>query len=262
MKKRTLALLLLALTFSLTACGKSENETSQEQAKEQVKEQSKLESVANAIKNKIKPEETESKIYFDLEEELSDAKKVKLTLPKNAEVLNDFASSMERMRDEGLDFLGFGMTRQASYCFSYVGGSVSAVRLAAEQILGEEPTGFGDWDTIGAVSFATPVPYLCEAVAADFSGNTERAEECKARAELNPNQVAEYAVFAALADMDQKTLKNLTEALIEFENHIYWFYPADPIPRERNGMEWSPEFHLVLAAAFEEETALFGQQAV
>jgi len=252
MKKLTLAFLLLILTFSLTACGKSEIETDQEQAKEQAKESSRFESVANAIKNKIKPEDEESKIYFDLEEELADAKKVKLNLPKNAEVLIDFAASMEQMRDEGLDFLGFGMTRQASYCFSFVGGSVSAVRLAAEQILGEEPTGFGDWDTVGAVSFATPVPYLCEAVSADFAGNTEHAKECRARAELNPNQVAEYPVFAALADMDQKTLKNLTEALIEFENHIYWFYPADPIPRDRNGMEWSPEFHLVLAGAFEE----------
>ena len=55
-----------------------------------------------------------------------------------------------------------------------------------------------------------------------------------------------------VAAMDQNTLKELAAALIEFEKHIYWFYPADPIPRERNGMEWSPEFHLVLAGAFEE----------
>ena len=275
--------LLLALIVSITACGGfetagSQTTSSQEPAQEVAAGSSKATSGAASgaetdaankstqaaeggsvgagteenVSGNPAASQTEPGMIYALEDEIADAKKVKLNLPANAEVLTDFAASMERMRDEGLDFLGYGMTRQASYCFSFVGGSVSAVRLAAEEILGNEPTGFGDWDTVGAVSFATPVPLLCEAVAADFKGDTERAEECKNRAELNPNKIAEYMVFAALADMDQKTLENLAAALIEFENHIYWFYPADPVPRPRNGMEWSPEFHLVLAAAFEE----------
>ena len=279
MKKIKVTLALLALIVSVTACGGSETANSQitrnpentqteasfsagnEQQPEQniaQNTESQTDSSSALAENSTSatadqtPQTTEAGMIYALEDEIADAKKVKLNLPANTEVLKDFAVSMEIMRDEGLDFLGFGMTRQASYCFSYVGGSVSAVRLAAEQILGKEPTGFGDWDTVGAISFATPVPYLCEAVAADHKGDTERAETCKTLAAMNPDQLAEYTVFSALADMDQKTLESLTNALIEFEKHIYWFYPADPIPRERNGMEWSPEFHLVLAGAFEE----------
>ena len=272
MKKIQLKLALLALVLSLTACGGSETTDSQVtrnlevvQTEANISSDKAQDSNPNATtntesssasgnhtENAASAATTEAGMIYALEDEIADAKKVKLVLPKGTEVLTDFAASMERMRDEGLDFLGFGMTRQASYCFSFVGGSISAVRLAAEQILGQEPTGFGDWDTVGSISFATPVPYLCEAVSATFAGDSERAEEYKTLAEINPNQIAEYETFAALAVMDQNTLKELAAALIEFEKHIYWFYPADPIPRERNGMEWSPEFHLVLAGAFEE----------
>ena len=272
MKKFRLKFVLLALVISLTACGGSETADSQVtrnlevvQTEANISSDKAQDSNPNATtntesssasgnhtENAASAATTEAGMIYALEDEIADAKKVKLVLPKGTEVLTDFAAAMERMRDEGLDFLGFGMTRQASYCFSFVGGSISAVRLAAEQILGQEPTGFGDWDTVGSISFATPVPYLCEAVSATFAGDSERAEEYKALAEINPNQIAEYETFAALAVMDQNTLKELAAALIEFEKHIYWFYPADPIPRERNGMEWSPEFHLVLAGAFEE----------
>lgn len=272
MKKIQLKLALLALVLSLTACGGSETTDSQVtrnlevvQTEANISSDKAQDSNPNATtntesssasgnhtENAASAATTEAGMIYALEDEIADAKKVKLVLPKGTEVLTDFAAAMERMRDEGLDFLGFGMTRQASYCFSFVGGSISAVRLAAEQILGQEPTGFGDWDTVGSISFATPVPYLCEAVSATFAGDSERAEEYKTLAEINPNQIAEYETFAALAVMDQNTLKELAAALIEFEKHIYWFYPADPIPRERNGMEWSPEFHLVLAGAFEE----------
>lgn len=272
MKKFRLKFVLLALVLSLTACGGSETTDSQVtrnlevvQTEANISSDKAQDSNPNATtntesssasgnhtENAVSAATTEAGMIYALEDEIADAKKVKLVLPKGTEVLTDFAAAMERMRDEGLDFLGFGMTRQASYCFSFVGGSISAVRLAAEQILGQEPTGFGDWDTVGSISFATPVPYLCEAVSVTFAGDSERAEEYKALAEINPNQIAEYETFAALAVMDQNTLKELAAALIEFEKHIYWFYPADPIPRERNGMEWSPEFHLVLAGAFEE----------
>ncbi len=272
MKKFRLKFVLLALVISLTACGGSETTDSQVtrnlevvQTEANISSDKAQDSNPNATtntesssasgnhtENAASAATTEAGMIYALEDEIADAKKVKLVLPKGTEVLTDFAAAMERMRDEGLDFLGFGMTRQASYCFSFVGGSISAVRLTAEQILGQEPTGFGDWDTVGSISFATPVPYLCEAVSATFAGDSERAEEYKTLAEINPNQIAEYETFAALAVMDQNTLKELAAALIEFEKHIYWFYPADPIPRERNGMEWSPEFHLVLAGAFEE----------
>ena len=71
-------------------------------------------------------------------------------------------------------------------------------------------------------------------------------------AEQNPNQVVATETLSAIVDMDKKTLKELVGVLIEYEKHIYWFYPADPIPRKREGMEWSPEFHLTLAGVLEE----------
>lgn len=191
-------------------------------------------------------------INMHLDEELSVAKAVKLELPKEADSLLDFASAMERVRDQGLEFLSYGMTRQAAYCFSFAGGSVSALRLASQQILGQEPVGFGDWDTVGAISFATPVPFICEAIVAEYSGDNERAQECREMAQLNFNEVIGTENLSVITTMEKSELETLINNLIEFEKHIYWYYPADPVPRERSGLEWSPEYHLNMAGAFEE----------
>jgi len=247
MKKRMIFVLLACFTLYFTACN----------AMDDVGD--KLSDGVIQLIDKISEENngtsdgsSNTEINPVLEEELAEAKAVLFEVPSGAEELKQFLYSMQMMRDEGLEFLGYGMTRQASYCFSFAGGSISSLRLAAEQILGQTPTGFDDWDIVGAISFATPVAFQCEAIAARYAGDTTRADECLQMAEQNPNQVVETETLSVIADMDKKTLKELVRVLIEYEQHIYWFYPADPISREREGMEWSPEFHLTLAGVLEE----------
>ncbi len=191
--------------------------------------------------------------YLPLSDELEQARQVRLELGSEAQELAAFAATMERMRDQGLEFLGYGMPRQAAWCLSFVGGSVSAVRYAAQQILGEESTGFSGWDTIGAINYCTPVPFLCEAVAAEQAGNTERAAACWEMADYNFLYLVDGTdALSTLAGLSESGLSALVEGLTAFEEHIYWFYPADPQPQERCAFEWSPEYHLNLAGAYEE----------
>ncbi len=184
-----------------------------------------------------------------LSQELEQARQVTMSLEIPA--LAAFEASALALRDHGLDFLGYGMTRQASYCFSFAGANVTALRLAAQQIAGQKPTGFSDWDTVAAISYASPVPLLCEAIAAEHAGDPAHAQGCREMAVLNENTVAFAGDLQCLTSLSDKQLSSLIEKLIAFENHLYWFYPADPIAAERCGMEWSPAYHLQVAGALE-----------
>lgn len=189
--------------------------------------------------------------YVSLPQELEQAQQVKLELGSEAEAyFADFAAAVELLRDQGLEYLGYGMPRQASWYLSFAGGSVSAVRYAAEQLLGEISAGFSGWDTVGAISLCSPVPFLCEAVAAEQAGDMERVAKCKELAALNPYVAEGFDDFSALSQLSNEGLRELAEGLKAFEEHIYWFYPADPQPQERRGMEWSADYHLSLAAAY------------
>ena len=125
------------------------------------------------------------------------------------------------------------------------------MRYAAELLLEQTPTGFSGWDTIGAISYCTPVPLMCEAIVSEFFGDTERAEECRDMVSSNPFVGEETDGLSVLTELSDSGLKELVDGLIAFEKHIYWFYPADPQPEERFGYEWSAEFHLDSAALFD-----------
>ena len=140
--------------------------------------------------------------YLSLTAELEQARQVKLELGSEAQAaLPDFAAAVELLRDQGLEFLSYGMPRQASWYLSFAGGSVSAVRYAAELLLGESSTGFSGWDTIGAISLCSPVPFLCEAVTAEKSGDTDRAAQCRELAARNPDTANGFDEFSALASL-------------------------------------------------------------
>lgn len=202
-----------------------------------------------------------SEDYVPLTEELEQARQVKLELGSEAQaVLGDFAEAVQVLRDQGIEYLGYGMPRQASWYLSFAGGSVSAVRYAAEQLLGESSEGFSGWDTVGAISLCSPVPFLCEAVTAEKAGDTDRAAQCREMAALNPYTANGFDDFSALTTLSEDGLKELVKGLKAFEAHIYWFYPADPHAAERSGMEWSADYHMTLAgvyleAGFEAEAA-------
>ena len=189
--------------------------------------------------------------YLSLEEELAQARQVKLELgPEAQAVLGDFADAVLVLRDQGLEYLSYGMPRQASWYLSFAGGSVSALRYGAELLLGESSGGFSGWDTIGAISLCSPVPLLCEAITAEKAGDAERAAECREQAALNPYTGKGFDDFSALVTLSEDGLKELVEGLKAFEAHIYWFYPADPQGMERSGMEWSADYHMTLAAVY------------
>lgn len=227
MKKKIL--LLLACSLLLTGCG----------------------TAAGSSENPASAQQEITEEYLPLDQELEQARQVKLELGPEAQALSAFAADMEQMRDQGLEFLSYGMPRQAAWCFAFVGGSVSALRYGADLLLKREPIGFAGWDTVGAISYATPAPFLCEALVAEHTGDSARAEECRKMAQGNPFLLKGMDDLAVLTELSDSGLKELAEGLIAFENHIYWFYPADPQPEERSGYEWSAEYHLDTASFLE-----------
>ncbi len=233
--------MLLVLLFTLSGCGLMEDINEKDPA-------------ANPVAGNTGTDAD----YLSLTAELEQARQVKLDMGSEAQAaLPDFAAAVELLRDQGLEYLSYGMPRQASWYLSFAGGSVSAVRYAAEQLLGESSAGFSGWDTIGAISLCSRVPFLCEAVTAGQSGDAERAEQCRELAALNPYTAKGFDDFSALATLSDSGLRELVKGLKDFEAHIYWFYPADPQSAPRSGMEWSADYHLALAAMSEE----LGQEA-
>ncbi len=191
--------------------------------------------------------------YTELSEEMELATQVKLELSGEAGPLADYAQTIMALRDEGATFLSCGLAWPAEYSLCYALSCTSSLRYAAELLLearGEkiESDGFGDWDTIGAISLVCPCPFRLEALVCQVTGDTQRAEECLDMANMNPQQIHGTEGFDILPDMSTAGLKELKTKLEAFEDHLLELWPAEPIATDRCGYEFSAEYHQTCAA--------------
>lgn len=239
MKKIIKKMVLVMISILLCACGSSNSSSSSQSETSDIPE--------NIVENSATEDEPAK--MDDIYQELEVAKKSTIELPSSAKDLQALITSIETMRNEGYELMEAGMSRQASYCLSYAGGSISALRYACELLADVSPSGFQDWDTIGAINFTTPIPYYCEAIT---SKDEERVKECHELANYTLQEIKEADNISLLKDLSKEDLQLLIDEFKTFESEVYWFYPADPIARERTGLEWSAEYHLVLAGSFEE----------
>ena len=108
--KRWVAMLLI-LVFTLSGCGLLEGIGETDPA-------------ANPVEGNTGTDAD----YLSLTAELEQARQVKLELGSEAQAaLPDFAAAVELLRDQGLEFLSYGMPRQASWYLSFAGGSAEGV---------------------------------------------------------------------------------------------------------------------------------------
>ena len=199
--------------------------------------------------------------FVDLSQEMEETNRVRLELSGEAASLADYAQTILTLRDEGLNFLSYGLAWPAEYSLCYALSCTSSLRYAADLLLearGEtiETDRFADWDTIGAISLACPCPFMLEALVCRETGDTVRAEACQEMAALNPQKVHGTEGFDALPDMSTSGLKELKEKLEAFEDHLLSLWPAEPVAAERYGYEFSTEYHYTcaeLALEFDEQ---------
>lgn len=196
--------------------------------------------------------ETED-LSMSLTAELEQARQVKLALDGEAVPLAEYAQTIMTLRDEGINFLSYGLAWPAEYSLCYALCCTSSLRYAAELLLearGEavQAGRYADWDTIGAISLACPCPFRLEALVCSRTGDTEREAVCRELAALNPQQVHGSEGFDILPDMSTAGLKELKGTLETFEDHLLGLWPAEPVAAERNGYEFSTEYYYTCAA--------------
>lgn len=199
--------------------------------------------------------------FIDYNARIEHAFDMKLDL-KGVKGFETFAAEAESLKNQGLEFLQFGMPWQAEYFLTYSLSGVSSLRYAADCLLtGESKTAlaendgnsFASWDAVGSIAPASPCPMMLEAIVADKLGDTERSAVCSELAALNPNEFAGSEAFAAIADMDEADLKDLKAGLEEYETGLLAVWPVIPDAFPRTGYEFSVPYQLALAAAFENE---------
>ena len=191
--------------------------------------------------------------YLNLTDELEHARQVKLELDGEAAPLAEYAQTIMTLRDEGLNFLSYGLAWPAEYSLCYALSCTSSLRYAADLLLearGEtiETDRFADWDTIGAISLVCPCPFRLEALVCHVTGDSERAAACLEMAGKNPQQVHGAEGFDCLPDISTDGLKELKANLEAFEDHLLELWPAEPVAAERCGYEFSAEYHQTCAA--------------
>ena len=191
--------------------------------------------------------------FAALSDELEQARQVTLVLDGEAAPLADYAQTILALRDEGVNFLSYGLVWPAEYNLCYALSCTSSLRYAADLLLeargeGVETDRYADWDTIGAISLSCPCPFMLEALVCQETGDTARAEACQEMAALNPQKAHGAEGFDALPGMSTAGLKELKEKLEAFEDHLLSLWPAEPIASERCGYEFSAEYHQTCAA--------------
>ena len=163
--------------------------------------------------------------FVDLSQEMEETNRVRLELSGEAAPLADYAQTIMTLRDEGVNFLSYGLAWPAEYNLCYALSCTSSLRYAVDVLLearGEDiqTDRYADWDTIGAISLACPCPFMLEALVCRETGDTVRAEACQEMAALNPQKVHGTEGFDALPDMSTSGLKELKEKLEAFEDHL------------------------------------------
>lgn len=185
--------------------------------------------------------------------DLEQAVQVKLVLDGEAAPLADYAQTIMALRDEGVNFLAYGLIWPAEYSICYALSCTSSLRYGAEMLLetrGEplKTERYADWDTIGAISLVCPCPFQLEALVCRQTGDTARADACQEMADMNPQQVHGSEHFDILPTMSTAGLKELKVKLETFEDHLLSLWLAEPVAAERCGYEFSAEYHQTCAA--------------
>ena len=179
----------------------------------------------------------------------------------SASAYTEFKEAMLEIKIMGDDYTENGMKLQAQHYYSMAGSSVSAMRLALDHILdmkGEskylddvadaEDTNasvkpaFKDWESIAAISPASPYPYYFEGLIYHIQGNEEKAKEAYQNALINPLFSENSAAFYYLNELSIDELSKMRDELGVIESDLYAIFTPRPYGLERHPMNFNDEY--------------------
>jgi hypothetical protein len=156
-----------------------------------------------------------------------------------------------------------GLTFESEYLYGLAQAGISSLRLCVDTVLwlrGEgadlgEVTGdapYRTWDEIASAGPGSALPFYFEGLIHRFRGEKEKAEDCFKRAGSNP--LYKERDFYYLRNMSPDALYSLKEEAAELEREIFEAYtPRTSLVAGRTGAEFSPAYHLALAAENEDD---------
>jgi tetratricopeptide (TPR) repeat protein len=179
----------------------------------------------------------------------------------SASAYTEFKEAMLEIKKMGDDYAENGMKLQAQYYYGMAGSSVSAMRLAVDHILDmkgkskyledvsdEEDTNvvakpaYMDWESIAAISPASPYPYYFEGLIYHIQGNESRAEEAYQNALINPLFSENSAAFYYLSELGINELSTMRDELAVIESDLYAIFTPRPYSLERHPMNFNDEY--------------------
>ncbi len=152
-----------------------------------------------------------------------------------------------------------GLTLQGEYFYGMAQASVSSLRYAVDYILwlmgeGESladltaDAPYRNWNDIISVGMGSPIPHYFEGLVFKVQGKDAEAQTCYDRAAANPTY--KETDFWYLRRMTVDELYTLRKTVLALEIEIYEEYTprTELCSAERTGAEFSPTYHLTLAA--------------
>lgn len=186
-------------------------------------------------------------------------KQTEKTVDANAPAHEQLLAQAENYLAAARDTEDMGFSLQGAYFYGQAQASVSALRYTVDYILylmGEGDSladmtagaPYRNWDDITASGMGCPAPHYFEGLVLEIQGKTDEAQVCYDRAAANP--VYEEMDFWYLRHMTTEQLYTLRKAVLEKEIEIFEEYTPRTVLRstERTGAEFSPTYHLTLAA--------------
>ncbi len=186
--------------------------------------------------------------------------------PGSSKAIDPNAPTHEQLMAQADNYLAvaretsdMGLTLQGEYFYGQAQASVSALRYAVDTILwlmgeGESladvisDAPYRDWDAIVACGMGCPAPHYFEGLVLEIQGKTDEAQVCYDRAAANPTY--EEQDFWYLRNMTVEELYVLRDTVLGKETDIHEEYNPRTVlcSTERTGLEYSPAYHLTLAA--------------
>ena len=173
----------------------------------------------------------------------------------------EFKEAMLEIKRMGDDYAESGMKLQAQHYYGIVGSSVGAMRLAVDHILdmkgenkylddvaGAEDTNvtakpiYKDWESIAAISPASPYPYYFEGLIYHIQGNESKAREAYQNALINPLFSENSAAFYYLNELSIDELSKMRDELAVIESDLYEIFTPRPYGLERHPMNYNDEY--------------------
>lgn len=179
----------------------------------------------------------------------------------SASAYTEFKEAMLEIKRMGDDYAESDMKLQAQHYYGMAGSSVSAMRLAVDHILdmkgeskylddvadveGTNVTAkpeYKDWESIAAISPASPYPYYFEGLIYHIQGNESKAKEAYQNALINPLFSENSAAFYYLSELGTDELSKMRDELAVIESDLYEIFTPRPYGLERHPMNFNDEY--------------------